>query len=115
MEGVMRLVLFASALLLTAGVADAKQNKSDAEWRRELIGKWIVPPDSADATPENVKGFEDFLGDGTYVAYQYSDHLCGKVAQMEQVSWDVTNGVLTSVESNGRVMRDELLASRSES
>ena len=107
----MRLKVIVGVMLIFAvNAAEAKQQRTDAEWKRALLGWWIVPPDSTDATPQNIKAVENFRGDGTYLDYFYADHICGKVIQTERVSWDVTDGVLTSVVLNGSVMRDEIVS-----
>jgi hypothetical protein len=94
---------------LTFGIRSAEAAQSDAEIARALIGSWIVPHDSSDATEENTRSVEEFHSDGTYTVYVYADAACVTLVAKIKIGWTLKGGVLLSRTPDGQTLRDEVV------
>jgi hypothetical protein len=98
------------AVASSGSFAVAADRISESEINRQIIGSWIVPPDSTDYGKENAYAMETFRPDGTYTFYVFSDAACQVIAQQIQVKWTIENGVLVSTLPNGGKLRDEVIS-----
>jgi hypothetical protein len=83
---------------------------ADAIINKELVGSWIVPPDSSDYADINSHMIETFWPNGTYTTYIYRDDRCGKPIRQIDSAWSVEKGVLISIYPNGTTSRDQVLS-----
>jgi hypothetical protein len=89
----------------------AAQPESDDILRQKLLGAWVVPADSSDATPDNINGLEIFNADGTYDVVDFiGKKRCGTVLGSEKVWWILKGGILTSVAPGQRSTTDEIIS-----
>jgi hypothetical protein len=98
------------AIALTVQQSWAAEKPSDNEIRRELVGSWIVPLDSSDRTPQNIRALEIYRPDGTSTFYVFQDSACRVITNQAEVKWTIDNGVLTSLQANGEKSRDEVIS-----
>lgn len=96
--------------LLAAQQAWATGKPSDEHIRRELIGSWIVPYNSADWTPQLSQAIETYGTDGSDILNFYSDIGCTKLQRRIVARWSVANGILTTTLPNGVKVHDEVVA-----
>lgn len=106
-------LVLAGALLADAaaapvpGLASEGQN-SDAALGALLVGTWINPPDSPDF--ERIPSRETFLANGSYTYFEYKDMACSKLAEKITVKWHIRDGILTSILTDGSVLKDKIIS-----
>jgi hypothetical protein len=98
-----------AALLLVCSWSLSASAKTDAELSRALLGTWIVPVGSSDATSRNTKTTEVFRADGFYEYNAFSDRPCGHLIRTVKVAWTVKAGVLVQYDEKGGLMNDEIV------
>lgn len=101
------LLLSATLMLPLAGSA-ADAEPDDAALSALLVGTWINPPDSPDF--ERIPSRETFLADGTYTYFEYKDMACRKLVERITVRWTLRDGILTSILSDGAILKDKIVS-----
>lgn len=87
-----RRVILVSAIL--AMICACTSLTPDQQFRREIIGSWIVAGDSSDYVA--VPMHERFYRDGTYRIFWFSDATCSRIIGETHLTWRIENGVLVS-------------------
>lgn len=68
--------------------------KFDAVLKEQLVGGWVLAPDSADYAPLAAR--EVFKADGSHITYFYDGPDCVNVIREIDASWTVEHGILIS-------------------
>lgn len=66
----------------------------DAVLKEQVVGSWVLVPDSADAAP--VAAREVFKADGRRITYFYDGPDCANVIREIDAAWTVEHGILIS-------------------
>lgn len=101
-------LLLTLALTLSPACSAADANTDDAALSALLVGTWINPPDSPDY--ERIPSRETFLADGTYTYFEYKDMACRKLSERITVRWTLRDGILTSILSDGAILKDKIVS-----
>lgn len=100
--------LLAVALALAPACCAANADTDDAALSALLVGTWINPPDSPDY--ERIPSRETFRADGSYTYFEYKDMACRKLSERITVRWTLRDGVLTSILSDGAILKDKIIS-----
>ncbi|HJV02590.1 MAG TPA: lipocalin family protein [Burkholderiaceae bacterium] len=100
--------LLSVALALSPACSAADAGTDDAALSALLVGTWINPPDSPDF--ERIPSRETFLADGTYTYFEYKDMACRKLSERITVRWTLRDGILTSILSDGAILKDKIVS-----
>lgn len=100
--------LLSVALALAPACCAANADTDDAALSTLLVGTWINPPDSPDY--ERIPSRETFKADGTYTYFEYKDMACRKLSERITVRWTLRDGVLTSILSDGAILKDKIVS-----
>ncbi|MBA5639192.1 lipocalin family protein [Duganella sp. LX20W] len=100
--------LLTAALALSPACSAADAGTDDAALSALLVGTWINPPDSPDF--ERIPSRETFLANGTYTYFEYKDMACRKLAERITVRWTLRDGILTSILSDGAILKDKIVS-----
>jgi hypothetical protein len=73
--------------------------KFDEVLKQQLVGSWVLAPDSADYSP--VAAREVFKADGTDITYFYDGPDCANVVREIDATWTIEHGVLISSVTRG--------------
>jgi hypothetical protein len=101
-------LMLSAALTLPQASRAADAEADDAALSALLVGTWINPPDSPDY--ERIPSRETFLADGSYTYYEYKDMACHKLIERIAVRWTVRDGILTSILSDGAILKDKIIS-----
>lgn len=101
-------LMLTAALMLAPACSAADTTTDDAALGAQLVGTWINPPDSPDY--ERIPSRETFLADGTYTYFEYKDMACRKLAERITVRWTIRDGILTSILSDGAILKDKIIS-----
>ena len=103
-------IIIMLSLAFSATYAKDAIQLSDADLNTELVGAWIVPPDSTDYGVENRYSVKTYAEDGSEILVSYDDRDCKKIVTSLTARWIVENGILITTLPNGQKLRDEILA-----
>lgn len=85
--------------------------KFDAVLKEQVVGSWVLAPDSADYAP--VAAREVFKADGSHVTYFYDGPDCANVIREIDATWTVEHGILvstvTTADGTG-IIKDQILS-----
>ncbi|MBA5690202.1 lipocalin family protein [Rugamonas apoptosis] len=101
-------LMLAASLMLAPACSAAAPATDDAALGAQLVGTWINPPDSPDY--ERIPSRETFLADGTYTYFEYKDMACRRLAERITVRWTIRDGILTSILSDGAILKDKIIS-----
>ena len=97
-------------MALAISPAMAAPKLSDSQISQELIGSWIIPPDSPDFEPLAAYALEVMRPDGTYEGYLFRDTACQEIAGQFRAKWRVEKGVVINTTEKGKVTRSEVVS-----
>ena len=98
------------AMLLSTSGLFAAGAMDDAAISRDLVGSWIVLPDSTDYNPGNAHAVETLRVDGTYIGNLFQDQNCTILINSVNARWSIKNGVLYSLYANGNGDEDDVIS-----
>ncbi|MBE9604093.1 lipocalin family protein [Acetobacteraceae bacterium H6797] len=101
-------------VMVLAGIAyffsaEDKPNEEDERLRRQIIGRWLVPPHSPDYDDERKRMVEEFSPDGQVTLYVYTDATCSQLEGQLSFPYSVKNRIISSVLPNGEGIENEIL------
>jgi hypothetical protein len=87
--------------------------KFDSVLKEQLVGGWVLAPDSTDYSP--VAAREVFKSDGSDITYFYDGPDCANVVREIHATWTIEHGVLIStvaaaVDGAGGISKDRILS-----
>jgi len=108
--GKYRLALLGALAVSLSGTHVFATPPSDEDISKKIVGSWKAAPDSPDYIPQKKYGVESYAPDGAETYVVYSDASCKRIVAQVAVKWTVHPGILTTILSNGRTLRDEVVA-----